>query len=148
MIRPAEQKDVPAIVQLLADDPHGRQRETPEDLFAYRKAFAEIDSDQHNLLAVIELGGREIAGCIQLTFIPGLSHRGAWRCLVEDVRISSDHRRQGFGRALLVWAIEQAAIRGCSVVQLFMHRDREGARQLYGGLGFRQEHDGFRLTLN
>ena len=147
MIRLARIEDVTAIVQLLADDPLGGGRETVGDLSPYRHAFGEIEADGATLFAVYEDAQRQVIGCLQVSFLPGLSHRGARRCLIEDVRVSQTHRGKGLGRALIDWAITEARRRDRRIVELFMHRDRAPARRLYQALGFLQEHDGFRLLL-
>ena len=71
VFRRATAADVPAIVALLADDVLGAARERPGDP-AYDAAFAAIEADANQFLAVVEIGGR-VAGCLQLSFIPGLS---------------------------------------------------------------------------
>src|SRR5918994_1086168 len=80
--RPATASDVPAVVALIAGDQLGARREVPQELAPYRDAFDVIDSDPNQLLVVGESGGRVIA-TLQLTFVPGLSRRGAWRAQIE-----------------------------------------------------------------
>src|SRR5579863_6538771 len=53
-IRAAQQEDVPAIVALLADDPLGAARETPDDLGAYLAAFDGIAAQGGNSILVAE----------------------------------------------------------------------------------------------
>ena len=43
--RRARREDVPGLIGLLADDPLGRARETPDNPARYYAAFAEIDAD-------------------------------------------------------------------------------------------------------
>lgn len=83
-IRPAEAADLPAIVALLADDPLGATRECATDPLpaCYTEAFAAIQSDPRNELAVA-VRGSEVVGCLQITFIPGLSRQGAERAQIE-----------------------------------------------------------------
>ena len=80
-LRRAKLADLPAIVGLLADDPLGSSRETatPEaDLQPYRDAFGAIDADPAQLL-VVATAAHDVVGTMQLSFIPGLSRRGALR---------------------------------------------------------------------
>jgi hypothetical protein len=42
--------------------------------------------------------------------------------------------------------VEQARERDCRMVQLYMHRQRDGARRFYTAMGFGQEHDGWRMV--
>ena len=146
--RTAAATDLPAIVAMLADDSLGANRETLEDPPAacYRDAFAAIAADPNQLLLLMESGGR-IVGFLQLSFIPGLSRRGAWRGQIESVRIASDARGGGFGRAMFAHAIDLCRARGCSLVQLTTDKSRADARRFYEQLGFVATHEGMKLDL-
>ena len=146
--RPATSADVPAIVALLADDALGAQREELTDPLpvAYGEAFAAIDADPRQLLLVADDDGR-VVGTLQLTFLPYLTHRGGERALVEAVRVASDQRGTGVGRALLAWAIDRARERGCRMVQLTTDKQRPDAQRFYESLGFEATHEGMKLPL-
>ena len=144
--RRAVREDALAIAALLADDPLGSDREDPSNPAAYLDAFDRIDADPANLLAVAEVRGR-VVGCLQLSFIPGLSNRGADFALVQAVRVDSDLRRQGVGEALMAWAMDQARERGCSAIELFTHKTRVDAQRFYDRLGFEASHVGMRRAL-
>ncbi|MCA0423529.1 MAG: GNAT family N-acetyltransferase [Proteobacteria bacterium] len=146
VLREALPGDVPAIVALLADDDLGASRETGADPKAYAAAFAAIDRDPNNALYVLEQGGRLI-GCFQLTFIPGLSNKGAWRGQIESVRIASDLRGHGHGARLIKTAIQMCQARGCRTVQLSTHKQRTKAHRFYERLGFVASHEGMKLAL-
>jgi GNAT superfamily N-acetyltransferase len=145
LIRRATAADVPAIVAMLADDPLGATREAPGDP-AYAAAFAEIDADPRQYLAVAAVAGA-VVGTLQLTFIPGLSRRGATRALIEAVRVRSDQRSAGLGRRLAEWAIETARSRGAAMVQLTTDASRADAHRFYERLGFVASHVGMKLSL-
>ncbi len=146
--RHAERADVPALVQMMRDDPLGAQREIYSEPLpdAYYAAFAAIDSNDQNELIVVEREGALI-GTMQLTFIPYLSHMGSWRCLVESVRIAAAWRGQGIGAQLMEWAINRARERGCAIVQLTTHASRTDAHRFYERLGFKPSHVGMKLDL-
>ena len=83
-IRRARQADLAGIVALLADDALGSSREDPSLPLdpRYHEAFASIEADPNQRLAVAGRAG-QIVACLQLTFIPGLSRRGLWRGQIE-----------------------------------------------------------------
>ncbi|WP_440958233.1 GNAT family N-acetyltransferase [Oceanicaulis sp. LC35] len=146
--RRAEARDLDAIIALLADDPLGAMRErvsTPTDP-AYVTAFTAIDTDPNQLLAVVE-DEDGVAGCLQISFIPGLSRLGMWRGQIESVRIASRLRGAGLGRQMIEWAIEQCRALDCQLVQLTSDKSRTDALRFYESLGFVASHEGFKLAL-
>lgn len=148
VFRRARAADLPAIVALLADDPLGSTREdasTPVN-DNYVRAFASIEKDTNQLLAVVE-DEEGLIGCLQLSFIPGLSRLGMWRGQIESVRIAARRRGQGFGRTLFEWAIAECRARDCKLVQLTTDKSRADAKQFYEALGFKASHDGMKLSL-
>jgi len=146
--RDATGADLAAIVALLADDPLGATREASaaELSPAYAEAFAAIAADANNRLIVADDGGA-VVGCLQLTFIPGLTYTGGWRAQIEGVRIAQSQRGQGLGRAMFDWAIEEARARGCRLVQLTTNKARPDALRFYESLGFTASHEGMKLDL-
>lgn len=146
--RRATADDLAKIIDLLADDELGRQREDPgpPPNPRYRSAFAAIDDDPNQFLAVVEEEGA-VVGCLQLSFIPGLSHTGLWRGQIESVRIAATRRGSGLGRKMFVWAIEECRKRGCGLVQLTTDKTRPDALRFYESLGFVASHEGMKLKL-
>ncbi len=146
--RPATRDDLPILVELLADDPLGAQRERPGDPLprAYLDAFAAIDADPNQEL-VVAVQGEQVVGLMQLSFLPYLTHQGGWRALIEGVRVSAGARSQGVGGAMFRWAIERARERGCVMVQLTTDRSRPDALRFYERLGFKNTHHGLKLLL-
>ena len=147
VMRVAEERDVPAIVAMLADDPLGARRESPGDLPPYREAFARIDADPHQMLTVAEDDQGAVIATMQLTFLPGLARRGAIRCQIEAVRVHANRRGTGLGTTMIEWAIETARARGAALVQLTSDNTRTGAHRFYERLGFHPTHVGFKLDL-
>lgn len=149
VLRRAEPADLPAIVDLLAADQLGATRDgvrADADLRAYQRAFGEIDRDPAHVLVVAEAEG-QIAGTMQLSYIPGLARRGALRAQIEAVRVHRDYRGRGLGHAMLTWAIGQARQRGCALVQLTTDKSRADAHRFYQRLGFTASHEGMKLPL-
>ncbi|MEU4083584.1 GNAT family N-acetyltransferase [Streptomyces aureus] len=145
-IRAADADDVPAIVAMLADDPLGAERESPDDLTPYLDALERLrrDPNQHLVVAVRE--GR-VVGTLQLTVIPGLSRKGATRSVIEAVRIHADERGSGLGTELIEWAVAESRRQDCRLVQLTSDASRTDAHRFYERLGFEASHIGFKLPL-
>lgn len=148
VFRRAEQSDLEAIVAMLADDVLGRQREDTRlpAADAYVQAFQAIDADPNQFLAVAELDGA-VVGTLQISFMPGLSHQGAWRGEIEAVRIARTARGAGLGRRMMEWAIEQCRARNCRIVQLTSDLKRTDAHRFYEQMGFVDSHKGYKLML-
>ncbi|MEU7054518.1 GNAT family N-acetyltransferase [Streptomyces sp. NPDC046197] len=145
-IRPATPEDVPAIVDMLADDPLGARRESPGDLTPYLAALKRVTADPNQRLVVVVRDGH-VVGTLQLTLIPGLSHRGATRSIIEAVRIHADERGSGLGTRLIEWAIDESRRQDCRLVQLTSDNTRTDAHRFYERLGFTASHVGFKLKL-
>ncbi|MFE9661614.1 GNAT family N-acetyltransferase [Streptomyces sp. NPDC005955] len=145
-IRPATDEDIQAIVDLLADDPLGARRESPDDLTPYRAAFRRLADDPHQHLVVAARRDR-VVGTLQLTVIPGLSRKGSVRSVIEGVRVHADERGSGLGSRLIEWAVEESRRQGCQLVQLTSDATRTDAHRFYERLGFTPSHIGFKLAL-
>ncbi|MCZ2829664.1 GNAT family N-acetyltransferase [Modestobacter sp. VKM Ac-2986] len=148
IVRDAQEKDLPAIVALYADDELGSTREQPGEPLVpeYLRAFAAVTDDPRTRLVVAEVDG-VVVGTLQLSFLPHLVRRGGERAQVEAVRVASSQRGSGLGRELLTWAVEQARGRGCVLVQLTTDATRPDAHRFYESLGFTASHVGMKLTL-
>jgi ribosomal protein S18 acetylase RimI-like enzyme len=145
--RPATRADLPRLLELLADDMLGKNRDgVGSDNAVYAQAFAAIERDPNQCLLVAEADGH-IAGMLQITFIPGLSRRGAWRAQIEAVRVDNQLRSRGIGGWLIGRAVEIARERGCRLVQLTSDKRRTEAHRFYAGLGFEATHEGYKLVL-
>ncbi|MGV9242265.1 N-acetyltransferase family protein [Streptomyces sp. NPDC003710] len=138
--------DIPAVVAMLADDPLGAQRESPDDLTPYLAALDRVNSDPNQHLVVAVRDG-SVVGTLQLTIIPGLSRKGATRSVIEAVRIHADERGSGLGTRLIEWAIDESRRQGCQLVQLTSDTSRTDAHRFYKRLGFDASHVGFKLQL-
>lgn len=147
-IRKAQRDDLVHIVRLLADDEIGSTREDTGSPLpsCYLDAYRAICADPCSSLLVACEQGR-VVGCLQLSFLWCLSHRGAKRAVVENVRVARDKRCQGIGTHLVRFAIARAKEQGAAVVQLMTDRRRTRARQFYRRLGFQETHVGLKFTL-
>ena len=147
-IRQAQEKDLPAIVAMLADDPLGKNRENvgPELNPAYSKAFDEILADPNALILLATNAGKPLA-CLQINILANLTLTGTKRGLIEGVRVQKEARGQGIGAQLFKAAIAHCRQRGCGLVQLTTNTARPGAARFYEKLGFIASHTGYKLPL-
>ena len=146
--RAATRADLPALIALITDDQLGRTRDDaslPLDQ-RYLDAFAALERDPNQLLVAVEQQG-SVIGCFQITFIPGISRRGAWRGQIESVRVAREKRGAGLGTAMFEWAIAECRRRGCDLVQLYTDKSRSEAHRFYERLGFKASHEGMKLAL-
>jgi GNAT superfamily N-acetyltransferase len=146
IFRDARHKDLATIVAMLADDELGRTREDAAAPETYSLALGLIEGDSRNRIIIVEKGGA-IVGCMQLTFIHGLSRKGMQRAIVEAVRVVSDERSTGIGEKMMQHAMEEARKVGCGVLQLTSDKKRTRAHAFYKRLGFSMSHEGFKIEL-
>ncbi len=149
VMRDATRADLAAIVTMLADDFLGGERgevvtEPLPD--SYVDSFNDIREDPRQRLIVAERDG-EIAGCYQLTLIPGLSYQGAWKAIIEGVRTRGDLRGTGIGAQMLAHAIGLSRDGGARALELTTNKARKDAHRFYAKLGFKNSHEGFKLEL-
>ena len=151
-LRHATRADLPAMVRLLADDALAAGRETAQDMEPYEHAFDAIGADRNHLLVVGELvphgeAAGAAAASFQLSFLPGISRKGAWRSQLEGVRVDASFRGQGLGKLMVGWAAGESRRRGCRLMQLTTHQSRTAAQRFYQQLGFEASHVGMKLAL-
>ena len=112
------------------------------------RAFEAIDRDPAHVLLVAEVDRSAVVGTLQLSFLPGLTRHGSWRAQIEAARVAADLRAQGLGSLMVRWAVEEAAARGCALVQLTTDKRRDDAHRFYERLGFEATHEGMKLHLS
>lgn len=146
-IRKALKDDLFSIVQMLADDELGSQRENFQSPLpsSYLQAFEHIDSDSNQELMVVENDQGAIVGTFQLTFIQYITYQGGLRAQIEAVRIRKDQRGEGLGSRMFEWAINRAKARGAHVFQLTTDKKRPQALKFYESLGFTATHEGMKM---
>ncbi len=146
LFRRAKQSDLEEIINLLADDELGKQRENlSEKIFSnYQNAFERIDADPNQFLMVIEENGA-ILGTCHLTLIPSLTFQGGLRMNIEAVRIAASCRGQGVGEWMIQQAISLGQKEGCKIIQLTTNKERVEAKRFYEKLGFTATHEGMKM---
>lgn len=141
IFRDARPGDLPALVDLLADDALGRGREGGA-IAPYEAAFDAIMAQPGQQIVVGETDGWIVAMC-QLTILPGLAQKGQTRALIESVRTAAEMRGQGIGAALMAECEARARAAGATRLQLIAHQSRGRAHGFYERLGYTASHLGF-----
>lgn len=147
-IREANSDDLSSIIQLLADDPLGAQREDsamPPNAY-YLEAWDNISKDNNAEIFIVEDQGRVI-GVAQLDYLQYLTYQGGRRAQIEGVRVHQKYRNKGVGKQLIQFLIEKARQNGCHLVQLTTDITRRNALKFYESLGFVPSHIGMKLHL-
>lgn len=144
--REATEADLPFLDALIAADEVAATRDPvmPDNAAQQLEAMRAIAGDPNNELWIVELDGAPVA-TFQLSYLPGVSRKGAWRGQIESVRVIPELRGKGVGEAMMRWAIARCEKRGCGVVQLTSDMQREAAHRFYERLGFEATHAGFKL---
>lgn len=146
-LREARREDIRRIIEMLADDEVARGREDLSgDMAAYHAAFDVIAADPNNTLYVWDENGA-VMGCLQLTFIPGMSYGGSWIAKVEGVRVDRSLRGLGIGEQMIDAIVAKSRTRGCKQLQLTTNKQRIDAHRFYKRLGFEASHEGMKLDL-
>jgi ribosomal protein S18 acetylase RimI-like enzyme len=146
-LREARREDIRRIIEMLADDEVARGREDLSgDMAAYHAAFDVIAADSNNTLYVWDENGA-VMGCLQLTFIPGMSYGGSWIAKIEGVRVDRSLRGLGIGEQMIDAIVAKSRTRGCKQLQLTTNKQRIDAHRFYKRLGFEASHEGMKLDL-
>lgn len=146
--RIAEERDLYDILRLLTQDQLGSKRENLSNPPSkpYLDAFEAMSLQKDNDF-VVALNNEQIIGCYQFTLIYGISRGGAPRAQIESVRVEEKLRGSGFGREMMLDAIERAKNADCQLVQLTTDNTRDDAHRFYDQLGFIASHIGYKLKI-
>jgi GNAT superfamily N-acetyltransferase len=126
--------DVPRLVELLGML-FAQEHELSPDSRKQRRALELILADPSRArIYVARQGGKAIA-MAALHFTTSTAEGGKVAGL-EDCVVHPEHRREGIGKALLEYVIEQARAEGALRVMLLTDGDNTSAQALYRKLGF------------
>jgi ribosomal protein S18 acetylase RimI-like enzyme len=145
-VRPATERDLPAILRMLFEDRAAPSDELGPDDPCYLAALREMQASGTSATYVAEERGA-VVGTFMLTFVRHLLRRGNLVGQLEAVRIHSSFRGRGLGEQMIRWAIAESQRRGCSRLELTTHKSRKSAQRFYERLGFQQTHEGLKLPL-
>ncbi len=165
IIRRASRHDVPAVIDLYAEDELSTSPR-PADLEPVLAAFYAMAADPAVTIYVAVAGkgaasgavcgakvpaepisGQRVVGTFQLNVLRFLTHSGAKVAQIEAVVVARAARGAGIGSALMRYAVSEARRLGCIRVQLTSQKRRTRAHAFYERLGFERSHEGMKLKL-
>ena len=142
-IREAVRSDLEAILGLYAELDDGRSL----DLCDAESVFERMQSYPDYTVYVAELVG-EVVGVFELLIMDNLAHLGAPSGVVEDVVVGSQWQRQGIGKVMMQYAIQQCRKAGCYKLTLSSNLKRKSAHAFYESLGFQKHGYSFLISLS
>jgi len=146
VVRSAEAQDVPVIAGLyleVAEEVVGREpsfRHVPDAAGVKRRYISRIEEADRAVLVALADGAVVgfVDAALQRHEDQGTYHAPGVDAYVEELVVTARHRRRGAAthliRAVEAWAQEA----GSRMVWLDTHLTNEGARALYGGVGYRE----------
>ena len=136
-VRRAGAADAAAIAALLAE-------------LGYPAAAADVERRLEALerseALVAELDG-EVAGVLTLAMVPVLHEPGDW-CRITVLVVAERARRRGLARELVAAAETIARDHGCVRIEVTSALHRDGAHELYRGLGYGRVSEHFLKPLS
>ncbi|MEM7122782.1 MAG: GNAT family N-acetyltransferase [Pseudomonadota bacterium] len=140
-IRTATTDDLPALLALyrkLHPTDSAVSLEDAADILDRYRCYAGSDI----FLGIVE--GTFVASCA-LVIIPNLTRGGLPYGLIENVVTDPDHRKRGYGKAMLQAATAAAWRHGCYKVMLLTGSTNPATIRFYGDAGFEQTKTGFQI---
>ena len=143
-MRAASERDLPDVLRLYAQPDFDNGKVLP--LEEARQLLARFARYPDYTLYVAEQAGR-IVGSFALLIMDNIGHLGTPSAIVEDVVVAPEQQSAGIGRAMMDFAREQSAEKGCYKIVLSSNARRERAHAFYESLGFTRHGYSFRLDL-
>ena len=101
-----------------------------------QEAFAHLLAREGVHLIVCESDGALVATCL-LAVIPNLASGARPFGVIEHVITLAAHRKRGYGRLVLQYALDKAWSKNCCKVMLLSGAQRVDAHKLYESVGFK-----------
>lgn len=136
-IRPATRQDLEPVLQMMEEF-------YAIDHYAFNQPCSRknleifIENSRFGKLWVIESHG-QLIGYVALTL--GFSFEyGGLTAFLDELYLVPAYRKQGLGKRMVAWVLENAREMGIHSVHLEVERHNEAARQLYAEFGFTDQN--------
>jgi GNAT superfamily N-acetyltransferase len=143
-IRPAQPSQLSGVLALYAELETAAT--TAMDLSSAADIFARMQRVPRYTMYVALAAG-EVAGVFSLLIMENLAHGGAPSGIVEDVVVHPRWRRQGVGRQMMEFAMQQCRQANCYKLMLSSNLQRKAAHRFYQALGFQRHGYSFVVPL-
>jgi GNAT superfamily N-acetyltransferase len=144
-VRQAVSADLAAVLQIHQEHRGvDRTDPTPNERTTWERMMATTDLT----VFLVESDGAPLATATSM-LMPNLTYGCAPTAFIEAVVVVPEHRRRGIATAMMASVLDELRVAGVDKVQLLSHKRHagDGAHDLYLGLGFVPEAEGFRLHL-
>ena len=140
-LRSAERSDLKSLLELY------RQLHPADPILSTKDAEQIFERFQHYSGSAILVGfsGLALVTTCALVVVPNLTRGGAPYAVIENVVTDIEHRRKGYGRAVLKEAIAAAWRLGCYKVTLLTGSKNPATLRFYQDCGFEQSKTGFQV---
>jgi ribosomal protein S18 acetylase RimI-like enzyme len=146
VVRSARAQDVPAIAGLyleVAEEVVGREpsfRHVPDAASVESRYLSRIEEADRAVLVALADGAVVgfVDAALQRHEDQGTHHAPGLDAYVEELVVTARHRRRGVATALIRAVEARAREAGARMVWLDTHLRNEGARALYGTIGYRE----------
>jgi GNAT superfamily N-acetyltransferase len=154
-VRPALFGDLTNVLGVLAqnqadspsDGASPKQHDTASD--TQIAMWERVQASPDVVVYVAETASGDAVGTACLSILPNITYDCRPTAFIEAVVVAYAHRRQGVATLLLERLLTDARAADCYKVQLLSHKRHanDGAHDVYVGLGFVPEAEGFRHYL-
>jgi GNAT superfamily N-acetyltransferase len=145
IIRKANSGDLEQILAVYRD----AGLDTPQQTYTLTSANAVFEKmhTYPNYSVYVAETKKQIVGTFALLVMDNLAKAGAPSAIIEDVAVVQAYQRQGIGKRMMQFAIEQCKKDKCYKVSLSSNELRVNAHQFYESLGFARHGFSFRIML-
>ena len=143
-IREARSEDIADVLRLYAQPDFDNGQVLPIE--EARGLYARFLEYPDYCIYLAEIDGR-IVGTFALLIMINLGHCGTPSAIIEDVVVDPDLQGRGFGRDMMLAAMEMAREKKCYKLVLSSNARRVRAHAFYESLGFERHGVSFHITL-
>ncbi len=132
-IRPAEGKDIPAVVALVQELARSIGETSP-----LTADYVRMYLETKGVGIILAEDEREILGLLSYTLKPNLYHAGNC-CIIEELIVAQKARSHGVGKILVEYLIDKLRREKCAEISVSAVKENTRAIEFYRRLGLTDE---------